>query len=148
MVEAEYEGGAEFGGEYEESERPITLEDVHQVQVSRTQIEKYHNRKIFRKKIIGLYTRVALELRNAERVYRVYEITGVKEGNRWYNIDKLKLKTNLVLTLKYGTSERDFLMKYISNKPFTQVRTRLPSLNSTCFRLTLFACRVSSSAGS
>lgn len=118
MVDA-FDGGAEYG-EYEESERPVVLEDIHSVQVTRTQIEKYHNRSVFRKNIIGLYTRVALELRGEERVYRVYEIVGVKEGNRWYTIDKLKLKTNLVLTLKYGTSQRDFLMKYISNNPFQQ----------------------------
>jgi len=100
------------------AEPPLELENLLEIQLKRSELSDNLNKPFFKTITCGFFVRVGCEIRGGERVYRACEIVGVKEGNRDYKVDGKK--TNVVLTLKYGNSEQDYRMEYVSNAPLTQ----------------------------
>ena len=86
------------------------------IQLKRKELENHYKKPFFDTIAVGFFVRILLEPNR----YRACEIVRVKEGVKSY---KFKNETGVtkVITLKYGSTEKDYQMCYVSNEPITQV---------------------------
>lgn len=98
-----------------------SLEDFMKVTIPRRRLARWCNEPFFKAAVLECFVRLFIgEDENGEKVYRLCEIVDVKEEGKTYkfplaNKDDKPIKTNKVLRLKFGNSERDFPMYLVSD---------------------------------
>ena len=98
------------------AESAAPIESLERIRLTRTKIERWLNEPFFETVLPGCFVRVGIGQHEQCPIYRVAEVTGVKEGFRLYTIEKKQ--TTKRLELRIGASKRYFEISYISNTDF------------------------------
>jgi hypothetical protein len=98
------------------AESAAPIESLERIRLTRTKIERWLNEPFFETVLPGCFVRVGIGQHDQCPIYRVAEVTGVKEGFRLYTIEKKQ--TTKRLELRIGASKRYFEISYISNTDF------------------------------
>jgi len=97
------------------------LEDFRKVTIPRRRLARWCNEPYFEAAVLECFVRLFIgEDDNGEKVYRLCEIVDVKDGVKTYkfpvaNQNDKPVSTNKTLRLRFGKSERDFLMSLVSD---------------------------------
>ena len=103
--------------EEDNKEGIIKHEDINKICLTRDWLERKVEEPYFDDLVIGFFARVGIGKNNEKPVYRLAQITDVKDGPKKYQLGKKY--TNKLLVLKHGTTPKSFTIEYISNKPPT-----------------------------
>jgi RNA polymerase-associated protein RTF1 len=102
------------------------LDDFLKVVIPRRRLARWCNEPFFEAAVLECYVRLFIgEDDSGEKVYRLCEIVDVKVGSKSYKFpvasknDK-PIATNKQLTLKFGTSTKNFPMYLVSDAPPTE----------------------------
>lgn len=105
------------------TELEATLEDFLKCTIPRRRLARWCNEPFFEAAVLECFVRLCIgEDDSGEKVYRLCEIVEVKHGDTYKmpvadpKRDK-PITTNILLTLKFGKSTRDFPMYLISDVP-------------------------------
>ena len=99
------------------SEGPAPVGAIERIRLTRDKLEKWLNEPFFEDIVPGCFARVGIgKTSEGKSIYRVAEITHIKDGFKQYSI--AQRSTTKRLELEIGTSRRYFQISYISNNNF------------------------------
>jgi len=99
------------------SEGPAPVGAIERIRLTRDKLEKWLNEPFFEDIVPGCFARVGIgKTSEGKSIYRVAEITHIKDGFKRYSI--AQRSTTKRLELEIGTSRRYFQISYISNNNF------------------------------
>lgn len=94
-----------------------TREQLDQIRLSRHKLEQFLSLPFFKRIVIGCFVRLIVGAVNGKTIYKICEITDIKEDSSAYQIGSIK--TNKTLHLRYGPHERFIRLQYVSNQQFS-----------------------------
>ena len=95
----------------------LKLEDVKNIQLRRTALERTFNEPYFKEMAKKMFVRVTVGVSNGAAVYKMGEIVDFGEFRRSYKF--ANDETKMSLTLRYGTADKEFAMTAVSNHSIT-----------------------------
>jgi RNA polymerase-associated protein RTF1 len=125
-----------------------TLEDFLKCTIPRRRLGRWCHEPFFEAAVLECFVRLCIgEDESGDKVYRLCEIVEVKHGEKSYKMpvaDPQKdtpVSTNIILTLKFGKSSRDFPMYLISDVPPDESDVHKYVVNQKNFRLEVLSKR-------
>lgn len=108
--------------EDEEQEKMATLDEINNICMSRNQLEQWLFKPFLASAITGCFVRIVTRTRDSTGEYNQYkmmQIIGVVQGEGrdqpLYHLNKSL--TDKYLTLRFGSTDKDYSMETISNSP-------------------------------
>lgn len=110
--------GRHHGSDDSNDERDyvISLADLNSIRVTRNQVEAWCHTPFFAKTIKDAFVKMGIGAKNSKPIYRIVKILDVVEGPDVYRLNKTR--TNKLIKVRYGKSEKTFRLEYISNSDF------------------------------
>ncbi|KAH8292781.1 hypothetical protein KR054_005597, partial [Drosophila jambulina] len=93
-----------------------TLEQLNRAMLTRSQLESFLDRPNFEQTVVGCFVRINVSVQ-ADRSNRIYQILGLREAKREYQLGRKRTKQ--ILRLRFGAQEQYSLMDVVSNQSVT-----------------------------